>query len=64
MKLLPVFKNYAPGTPSSRLYIKNLAKTIRESDLKHIYGRYVTWTSEEERNMQVPSLVLVKYARG
>lgn len=51
MKLLPVFKNYSTGTPSSRLYVKNLAKTIKEADLKYIYGRYVLWTSEEERNM-------------
>lgn len=53
MKLLPVFKNYSPGAPNSRLYLKNLAKTVKESDLKHIYGRYVVWTSEEECNMQV-----------
>ena len=51
IKLLPVFKNYSAGAPSSRLYVKNLAKTVKESDLKHIYGRYVLWTSDEERNM-------------
>lgn len=51
MKLLPIFKNYSAGVPGSRLYVKNLAKTIKESDLKHIFGRYVLWTSEEERNM-------------
>lgn len=51
MKLLPVFKNYASGQPNSRLYVKNLAKTVKEDDLKHIYGRYVVWTSQEERNM-------------
>lgn len=51
MKLLSVFKNYNAGVPSARLYVKNLAKTVKESDLKHIYGRYVLWTSTEERNM-------------
>ena len=51
MKLLPVFKNYAAGDPSSRLYVKNLAKGTKEEDLRFIYGRFVIWTSEEERNM-------------
>lgn len=51
MKLLPVYKNYSKGIPNSRLYVKNLAKTVKETDLKHIYGRYVVWTSEEECNM-------------
>lgn len=51
MALLPVFKNYSKGLPNSRLYVKNLSKTVQESDLKHIYGRYVLWTSQEECNM-------------
>lgn len=51
MKLLAVFKNYSAGEPNSRLYIKNLSKTVNEENLKHIYGRYVVWTSDEERNM-------------
>ena len=51
MNILPVFRNYSPGNPSSRLYVKNLSKTVKENDLKYIFGRYVLWTSEEERNM-------------
>lgn len=39
--MLPVFKNYAKGAPTSRLYIKNLAKTVTEDDLKYIYNRYL-----------------------
>lgn len=48
MKILPVFKNYHPGQPSMRLYIKNLAKTVTEQDVKRIYKRYVEKLSEEE----------------
>ncbi|XP_076234281.1 RNA-binding region-containing protein 3 [Calliopsis andreniformis] len=40
-RLLPVFKNYHPGKPSNRLYIKNLAKQVEEKDLHFIYRKYV-----------------------
>ncbi|XP_064108994.1 RNA-binding region-containing protein 3-like [Macrobrachium nipponense] len=46
--ILPVFKNYHIGEPSPKLYIKNLAKTTSEGDLKFIYGNYVFWHNEEE----------------
>ncbi|CAH2090714.1 unnamed protein product [Euphydryas editha] len=49
MKILPVFKNYHPGEPSMRLYIKNLAKTVMEQDVKRIYKRYVEHIPEEEQ---------------
>ena len=39
-RLLPVFKNYHPGKPSNRLYIKNLAKQVDEKDLHFIYRKY------------------------
>ena len=48
MKILPVFKNYHPGQPSMRLYIKNLAKTVTEQDVKSIYKRYVERLTDEE----------------
>ncbi|XP_063828390.1 RNA-binding region-containing protein 3-like [Ostrinia nubilalis] len=48
MKMLPVFKNYHPGEPSMRLYIKNLAKSVTEQDVKRIYRHYVERLSEEE----------------
>lgn len=48
MKALAVFKNYHPGEPSMRLYIKNLAKTVTEDDIKRIYKRYVEGMSDEE----------------
>ncbi|XP_020285947.1 RNA-binding protein 40 isoform X2 [Pseudomyrmex gracilis] len=40
-RILPVFKNYHPGKPSNRLYIKNLAKQVEINDLHYIYQRYV-----------------------
>lgn len=40
-RVLPVFKNYHPGKPSNRLYIKNLAKQVEIDDLHYIYQRYV-----------------------
>ncbi|XP_011876451.1 PREDICTED: RNA-binding protein 40 [Vollenhovia emeryi] len=39
-RVLPVFKNYHPGKPSNRLYIKNLAKQVEAKDLHYIYQRY------------------------
>ncbi|XP_022129655.2 RNA-binding region-containing protein 3-like [Pieris rapae] len=50
MKLLPVYKNYTPGQPSMRLYIKNLAKTVKEQDVIRIYRQYIENLSEEDQN--------------
>ncbi|XP_045495782.1 RNA-binding region-containing protein 3-like [Colias croceus] len=50
MKLLPVFKNYNPGEPSMRLYIKNLAKSTTERDVKRVYKGYIENLSDEEQN--------------
>lgn len=36
----PIFLSYDPGRPSNVLYLKNLAKTVTEEDLRFIYGRY------------------------
>lgn len=51
MNNVSVFKKYESGDPTSRLYIKNLAKHVTESDLHYIYGRYVDWDVEEEKIM-------------
>jgi len=48
---LDVFKNYNPGEPTSRLYIKNLSKKATEKDLHYIFGRYIDWNSEAEKSM-------------
>ncbi|CAG9794100.1 unnamed protein product [Diatraea saccharalis] len=49
MKILSVFKNYHPGQPSMRLYIKNLAKSVIDQDVKRIYRHYVSELPEEEQ---------------
>ncbi|XP_061778406.1 RNA-binding region-containing protein 3 [Nerophis ophidion] len=51
IKRMSVFKNYEPGEPTCRLYVKNIAKPVEEKDLKYIYGRYIDPASETERNM-------------
>ncbi|XP_059165684.1 RNA-binding region-containing protein 3-like [Physella acuta] len=51
MKELSVFKRYNEGEPSCRLYIKNLAKTVDEEDLHWVYGRYVDWDNDIEKNI-------------
>ncbi|XP_054622347.1 RNA-binding region-containing protein 3 [Dunckerocampus dactyliophorus] len=51
IKRMSVFKNYEPGEPTCRLYVKNIAKQVEEKDLKYIYGRYIDPSSETERNM-------------
>lgn len=51
MKTLSVFKNYDPGEPTVRLYIKNLAKQVEEKDLRYIFGRFIDFQSENDRNM-------------
>ncbi|XP_015929269.1 RNA-binding region-containing protein 3 [Parasteatoda tepidariorum] len=51
MKTLSIFRNYSPGEPSCRLYIKNLAKQVNEKDLRYIFGRFIDRTSENDRNM-------------
>lgn len=50
MPELSAFKNYKPGDPTCRLYIKNLAKTVDEKDLKFIFGRYINHNVEEEKD--------------
>lgn len=49
MKVMKVFRNYHPGPPSMRLYIKNLAKSVIEQDLQRIYRRYIEDVTEEEQ---------------
>lgn len=55
MKDMPIFKNYHPGAPSCRLYIKNIAKTVSDNDLKYIYRRFIKSGDLE------PGTMLVKF---
>ena len=38
--MVPVLAKYAPGEPTARLYIKNVAKSVTERHLRHIYDRW------------------------
>ncbi|KAF6207357.1 hypothetical protein GE061_018598 [Apolygus lucorum] len=49
--LLPVFKNYRPGPPTCRLYVKNLAKTVTVSDLEFIFNRYRVEETGDQVNL-------------
>ncbi|KAG7210557.1 hypothetical protein KM043_012077 [Ampulex compressa] len=49
-RLLSVFKNYHPGKPSNRLYIKNLAKLVQVKDLHFIYRKYIVPGVEQTEN--------------
>lgn len=53
MKILSVFKNYHPGPPSMRLYIKNLAKTVTDQDIKRIYRRYIDESEKDATGFDV-----------
>ncbi|KAL4616837.1 RNA-binding protein 40 [Arapaima gigas] len=61
LKRMSVFRNYEPGDPTCRLYVKNVAKQVEEKDLRYIYGRYIDVSSETERNMF--DIVLMKEGR-
>ncbi|OWF43882.1 RNA-binding protein 40-like [Mizuhopecten yessoensis] len=51
MKNFSVFKRYDAGEPTTRLYIKNLAKHTTEQDIVNLYGQYVNWQSDLHKNM-------------
>ncbi|XP_041133373.1 RNA-binding region-containing protein 3 [Polyodon spathula] len=61
IKRLSVYKKYEPGDPTCRLYVKNVAKQVEEKDLKYIFGRYIDFSSDTERNMF--DIVLMKEGR-
>lgn len=39
-EIVEKFPNYERGTPSNRLYIKNLAKSVSDQDLFFLFGRF------------------------
>ncbi|KAK3704744.1 hypothetical protein QZH41_009744 [Actinostola sp. cb2023] len=47
---MSALKKYSVGDPTSRLYVKNLARQVEDKDLHYIFGRYVDFTSEEEKD--------------
>lgn len=55
LKTLPVFKDYNPGVPAAKLYVKNIAKAVELKDLEYIYERYHTKIEgvEDEFNIKL-----------
>ncbi|XP_018332177.1 RNA-binding protein 40 [Agrilus planipennis] len=51
--VVPVYKNYHCGAPSSRLYIKNIAKNVEEKDLEYIYKRYCVEDNNKESTFDI-----------
>ena len=51
LKSFSAFKNYNPGDTTTRLYIKNLTKQVKEKDLHYIFGKYVNWQNNDEKIM-------------
>lgn len=54
-----VFKDYNRGAPSVRLYVKNISKRVEEKEMFRIYGKYIDWKCENERNMFVVIVVII-----
>ena len=40
-ELFPIFKNYAEGLPTNKIYVKNLSRSISCSDLQTLYSKFV-----------------------
>ncbi|KAI9347102.1 hypothetical protein BD770DRAFT_421545 [Pilaira anomala] len=40
LKNLPAFKNYVCGSPTKKLYVKNLSKQVSEQDLIELYNKF------------------------
>lgn len=53
LNILPVFKNYHPGAPTCRLYIKNIAKTVELKELEFIYRRYIEDLEDRESQFDI-----------
>ncbi|EDW01272.1 GH20545 [Drosophila grimshawi] len=52
LQALPIYKNYKRGEPSNKLYIKNLDKSVMESQLRLLYARYAPADSLDIKVMQ------------
>ncbi|CAB3375791.1 Hypothetical predicted protein [Cloeon dipterum] len=58
---LPVFRNYQPGAPSCRLYVKNLAKATTARDLHFIFRAFIGHRPlDEEANKMFDILLMTE----
>lgn len=63
LKVYPMFQNYTPGDVSNRLYVKNIAKEVTETDLRAIYERYLAVNYGGEGNVQSIEIRLMTSGR-
>lgn len=63
LKVYPMFENYTPGDISNRLYIKNIAKDVTETDLRAIYERYLAVNCGGTGNIQSIDIRLMTSGR-
>lgn len=59
-----LFREYSIGNPSSRLYVKNLARKTTKRDLRYLYGRYVDFENEQDSANYVITLLVSGRMRG
>ena len=52
---IPKFQNYNPGEPSTKLFIRNLAKTVTQDDFYYLFG-HLFKTDEETKEYFLFSL--------
>lgn len=59
----PLFQNYSAGTPSNKLYIKNIAKEVTLDDLKSIFYRYLDEKCAENNQVRAIDIRLMTTGR-
>ena len=64
MRRNALFKSYSRGDASSRLYLKNLAKSVTERDINFIFGRYVDFSRDEDKRSYLITLMRGGRMRG
>ena len=52
-ELFPIFKNYKEGSPTNKLYIKNLSKNVDLEDLYILYRQFASPSSEFSTNILI-----------
>ena len=52
-ELFPIFKNYKEGSPSNKLYIKNLSKNVDLEDLHNLYRQFASSNSEFSTDISI-----------
>lgn len=59
----PLFQNYDAGSPSNKLYIKNIAKEVTDDDLKSVFHRYLNENFADGSNVRTIDIRLMTTGR-